>query len=150
MDSKKLNIGLAILKWIIILVGGGSLVAVMMHGGDTDVESVRQEIDGRLNPAFLVVYITAILAGAVAVGFGLYFMVTNIKKSIPMLVGIVVFGLVLLISWLSAGDETLRAYGTEITSGVSQYAGAGINMVYILGAGAIIAIVASEVSKILK
>jgi hypothetical protein len=145
MNTKTINIALSVLKIAIILIGVISLLMVI-----SNADASSEKIGSLVNPALYVVYFAAILGGLTAVGFGLYFIATNVKKSIPVLAGILGFILIAIISYSSSSNEVLRAYGDGITEGISQYAGAGVIMIYVLGTVAVLSIIWAEVSKIFK
>lgn len=94
-------------------------------------------------------------AGIFIVGAGLYYVVTNIKQSVPVLIGVGAFVLILVLGYAMASDELLPIWLGEDpalnpTAEESKWAGAGLMATYILGAITIVGIVAGEVMKIFR
>jgi hypothetical protein len=155
MEKNPLHIGLAALRALIILLGAGLLMAV--SGASMPDESFLEGLanyGGALDAVFYIVYGAGIACTAAALGFGVYFFAANFKDRKAQLIGLVVFLAMALVSFYGlADDSVLAAYetaGDVVSNGVSQFAGGGIWMVYLLGITALATIVWTEVSAIFK
>ncbi len=137
MEEKKLSTGLTVLAFIIGVVG--LVMSIMIMIGYEYV----------IGSAITLTLILMAIAGGAAILFGLYQLLTNIKKNVSLLVGIVGFIIIAVICYMLASDEVLRSY-KDITPTVSKVSGAGLLLMYVLLIGAVVAAVVSEVSRIFK
>jgi len=100
------------------------------------------------------IVLTYILLGAtsiLAIGFPLKQLISNPKKAKE--IGMALGGLfvIYIIATLLASDEVTEHYAKfGVTATLSKQVGTGLFLFYILGAGAILSVVYSEVSKMLK
>jgi len=100
------------------------------------------------------IVLTYILLGAtsiLAIGFPLKQLISNPKKAKE--IGMALGGLfvIYIIATLLATDEVTEHYEKfGVTATLSKQVGTGLFLFYILGAGAILSVVYSEVSKMLK
>jgi hypothetical protein len=136
-DEKKLSTGLTVVAFIIGVVG--LVMSIMIMVGYEYV----------IGSAITLTMILMAVAGGVALLFGLYQLVTNIKKNISLLIGIVGFVILAVVCYMLASDEVLRSY-VDITPTVSKLSGAGLLLMYVLIIGATVAAIFSEVSRIFK
>lgn len=85
-------------------------------------------------------------------GFPIAFFIKNPKSGLRMLFVLVGFAILYGISYALASDATNAAIYEKqnVTSGVSQLVGGGLIMTYILVGLALLSLVASSVSKLLK
>lgn len=155
MNDKKLRLGLGILRSLIIAFGAVLLIAIAnVSGGEESYEEGIALYGGSLDMVYLLTLVALVICAAAAVLFGVVFFLTNIKQRMTTLIGIVGFIIIALISFYGLADDTvLRAYeasGESVTNEESRFAGGGMYMVYLLGGGAILAIVWAEVSKLFK
>ena len=100
------------------------------------------------NYGIILTYILLAVAAITAIGFPIKYIITHPKK-----VGIALGGLlaVYLIATLLASDEVTEHYTKfGVTETISKQVGTGLFLFYILGAGALISILYSEVTKMLK
>jgi small-conductance mechanosensitive channel len=155
MNDKSLRLGLGILRSVIIVLGAVLLVMIASRSVTDETYNDGMAAYGSLlDNVYTLTLVALVICTAAAVLFGLYFFVTNIKKRLATLGGVVGFVLIGLVSFYALADKTvLRAYessGIEVTEQESQFAGGGMYMVYLLGAIAIIAIIWTEVSRLFK
>lgn len=152
MSEKSINI---VAKGLMYLVGAIGVIFVLLTFFNWDsVASNRAEIDGYVGAAMYVCYAGFILAALIGIGFGIYQFLTNLKKAKGTLIGIVVFAVVLVASYVLASDEVMRAYamgdGSAPTPELVKISGAGIIAFYIFGLLAIFAAIFAEVSRLFK
>jgi hypothetical protein len=86
----------------------------------------------------------------VAVLFGVYQLVVNLKKNVTMLIGLAGFVVVALIAYSMADDTILRNYPAGTTSSGVKFSEAGIYVMYILVVIAAVAAVVAEASRLVK
>jgi hypothetical protein len=122
------------------LLGISALMGILFYTGGVSEE-----------PIIMWCYALAIVAAAASLVFPMLNMVNNPKAAKTVLMGVAALALVAGISYAMAGDEVLPAYhqyGTTPSS--SKIVSMGLILFYLLAAGAVIAAVYSEVSKIFK
>ncbi|MCB0794041.1 MAG: hypothetical protein KDB88_04830 [Flavobacteriales bacterium] len=126
-------------QWVLAILG---IVFVLMIFAGKDAG-----VDGGL----YITYTAFFLCAGMAVLFGLYSIVTAGKKAMPTLIGIGVFLVLLAISYGMASDSVLPAWQEMgITPSASKMVGAGLGVLYIMMGGAVVAILAGEVMRLLK
>lgn len=155
MNDKKLRLGLGILRSLIIAFGAILLISIAnVSGGEETYEEGMSLYGGSLDMVYLLTLVALVICAAAAVLFGVVFFLTNIKQRMTTLIGIVGFIVIALISFYGLADDTvLRAYeasGESVSPEESRFAGGGMYMVYLLGGGAVLAIIWAEVSKLFK
>lgn len=155
MNDKKLRLGLGILRSLIIAFGAILLISIAnVSEGEESYNEGMALYGGSLDMVYLLTVVALVICAAAAILFGLVFFLTNIKQQMTTLIGILGFIVIALISFYGLADDTvLRAYeasGEAVSAEESRFAGGGMYMVYLLGGGAILAIVWAEVSKLFK
>ena len=107
--------------------------------------------DFMTNYGIVLTYILLAAATITALAFPIKHMISHPEKAKE--VGMAVGGLlaIYLIATLLASDEVTEHYAKfDVTETISKQVGTGLFLFYILGAGAIIAVVYSEATKLLK
>ena len=107
--------------------------------------------DFMTNYGLILKYILLAVAAITAIGFPIKHIITHPKKVKE--VGFALGGLfaVYIIATLLASDEVTEHYAKfGVTETISKQVGTGLFLLYILGAGAIITILYSEATKMLK
>jgi len=142
-------------KGLMYAVGALGILFVLLAFGTWDsITMNRADIDGYVGAAMYVCYIAFIVAALIGIGFGVFHFVTNLKNSKGALVGILVFAVVLVLSYVLASDEVLRSYalgdGSAPSPELVKISGAGIIAFYIFGLLAIAAAIFAEVSRLFK
>lgn len=142
-------------KGLMYVVGAVGILFVLLAFVNWDsVTMDRSEIDGYVGAAMYVCYIAFIVAALIGIGFGIFHFLTNIKNSKGTLIGLLVFAVVLVVSYALASDEVLRSYalgdGSSPSPELVKISGAGIIAFYIFGLLAIVAAVFAEVSRLFK
>jgi hypothetical protein len=123
-----------------ILMGISVLLAVLFYTG-----AITEE------PIIMWCYALVIAGTAAAIVFPILNIISNPKGAKSVLTGVVLLVVVGGLSYALAGDEVLpayRNYGTTESS--SKMVSTGLILFYLLAAGAVIATIYSEVSKMFK
>jgi len=152
MGEKTVNI---VAKGLMYLVAAVGILFVLLTFFNWDsVAENRADIDGYVGTAMYVCYAGFILAAVIGIGFGIYHFLTHIKQAKGTLIGLIVFIAVLVLSYVLASDEVLRAYsmgdGTSPSTDIVKMTGAGIIAFYALGILAIVAAIFAEISRLFK
>lgn len=99
----------------------------------------------------ILTYILLSVAAITAIGFPIKYIITHPKKAKEVGMALGSLLAVYLIAILLASDEVTEHYAKfDVTATISKQVGTGLFLFYILGAGAIIAVVYSEATKMLK
>ncbi len=145
MDNKKLSTVLTIIAFVIAAVGI-VLSVLIMTGDDYFDPSYQALVLNTLNFTNVLLGIAAVIA----LGFGIYYFFTNIKKNVPLLIGVVVFGVLVVICYSLASDALQPSYADDITNTASKWSGAGLMVMYVLVAVTVVVAVVGEISRIFK
>ena len=138
MENKTLDSVLTIGSFILGAIG--LIMGIMIMGGNESV----------IGPSITLTMIVMGVATAVAVLFGLFHFVSNIKQNMPMLIGIVVFVILAIVCYNLASGEVLTTYPDDITESTSKLSGAGLMVMYVLVIVAAGAAILGEVTRIFK
>ena len=155
MDKNPLHIGLAALRAFIIVLGAGLCIAIAAaSSSDETIAEGLANYGGMLDAVYYIIYAAGFACTASALSFGVYFFAINFQERKSQLIGVLVFAAMALVSYYGLADSTvLTAYeisGDTVTPGVSQFAGGGMWLVYLLGITAMATIVWTEVSAVFK
>ncbi len=105
-------------------------------------------MESLINIGIILTYLMVGFATLTAIGFGIKKMMqktNNTKKTLYAIGGLVV---ILIFSYLIASDEVLGSYEKyEITASTAKKVGMGLTTFYVLGIGAIGAVLYAELSK---
>ncbi|HIG32032.1 MAG TPA: hypothetical protein EYQ09_01115 [Flavobacteriales bacterium] len=105
-------------------------------------------MESLINIGIILTYLMVGFATLTAIGFGIKKMMqktNNTKKTLYTIGGLVV---ILIFSYLIASDEVLGSYEKyEITASTAKKVGMGLTTFYVLGIGAIGAVLYAELSK---
>lgn len=134
---KKLATGLTGLSFLIIIAG--LILTIRIATG----------YESSISPSLYLVYGCMILAGGAAIIFGLVGLLTNLKRNMSLLIGLIGFVVLAFICYSIASDDVSR-YADDITASESQISGAGLMVMYILVIGAVTMAVIGEVVRIFK
>jgi len=157
--DKVIKILLAILRVLIIVIGLGTCAYIIANSNsDEGMLEGMANYGGALNLAYYTTLVVMVLCVVFALAFGVIFFILNIKKKMGMLIGIIAFLVIVAVSMFVLGDATMTPDLVKLNEGnesvvtpfISQFSGGGLYLVYILGALAIIAIVWTEVSSLVK
>jgi len=138
MENKTLNTVLTIGSLAIGIIGLIMGIRIMM--GYEDV----------IGPAITLSMVVMGLGAAIAILYGLFHFITNIKSNIPMLIGIIVFVILIIVSYNLASDEILPSYSEDITASSSKLSGAGLMVMYVMVLTATALALVGEVTRIFK
>jgi hypothetical protein len=135
--DKKLRTGLTVLAFAIGIIG--LILSIRIMSGYEDV----------VGTAITLSIVLMVLAGGVALLFGIYQLLSNIKKNMPLLAAIIGFVVLGFVCYSLASDSTV-GYQDDITATTSKLSGAGIIFMYVLILGAVGAALIGEVTRIFK
>jgi hypothetical protein len=157
MDYRILKNVLNLVKLVLVLLGAALTVIIWSKfnlagpGAEkvTEMDLILEESGYGLKLAY---WLTGICGGAIII-FSLYQVVLNFKRSIPALIGFIIFGAILLLSYGMASSE-IPAYISEqenldVTSFMYQVVGGGIISLYIFLGLTVLTIFLGEVYRIL-
>jgi len=138
MESKTLDTVLTIIAFIIGVVG--LILGIRIMSGYEDV----------IGSAIWMVFALMIVAGGAAILFGLFGLLTNLKRNISLLIGLIAFVVLAFICYNLASDDVLRTYGEDITASTSQLSGMGLMVMYVLVIVAVALAIIGEIVRIFK
>jgi len=98
-----------------------------------------------------------ILAAVIAIGFATIQMFSDKTKAKNGLLIVLLFGAIILLSYLMASNELPKFFGSEkfvadgtLTPTISRWIGTGLNVTYIMFVGAILSVAYFGVAKLFK
>lgn len=138
MDAKKLDTVLTIIAFIIGIFG--LILGIRIMSGYEDV----------ISTAIWMIFALMIVAGGAAILFGLIGLLTNIKRNISLLIGLIAFVVLAFICYNLASDEVLKTYGEGVTPSTSQLSGMGLMVMYVLVVVAVALAIIGEIVRIFK
>lgn len=143
-------------QYLLIIIGVVLLITIFT-GEDTNPENGAYiHAEGAIMGYLLMGEWMMYLCAGIILLFAIGYTAMNIKQSIPVLIGIVAFGVVLLIAYSMSSSEVIEPWisadpdAINPTESDSKFAGFGLNAVYILGSIAILGIIAGEIVRIFK
>jgi hypothetical protein len=156
MKSNILEYILTGAKFLIGILGIIFFVRILLYSDALDglnvVDQERYDVLwGQIGAAYTLTIIAAVICAAAWVIFGLFKIVTDIKGSMSVLIGIVAFAIIGFISWsMSNGELTKVGDKIEITENASHWSGAGLQMLYILLGITVLVALFTEVKKLIR
>jgi hypothetical protein len=138
MESKTLDTVLTIIAFIIGILG--LILGIRIMSGYEDV----------IGTAIWMVFALLIAAGGAAILFGLIGLLTNLKRNISLLIGLIAFVVLAFICYNLASDEVLKTYGEGITASTSQLSGMGLMVMYTLVVLAVALAIIGEIVRIFR
>lgn len=156
MKSNILEYVLTGAKFLIAILGIIFFIRILLYSDALDglviVDQERYDVLwGQIGSAYTLTMIAAAICGAAWVIFGLFKIVTDIKGSLSVLIGIVAFAIVGFIAWsMSNGDLTKVGDKIEISESASHWSGAGLQMLYILLGLTVLVALFTEVKKLIR
>ncbi len=138
MDNKVLNTVLTVVAFAIGIIG--LIMGVMVMLGN----------ESMVGPSITLAIVVMAVAAAVAVIFGVFHFLGNIKRNIPMLIGVVVFAVLAVVCYNLASSDVLKSYEEGITASAVKFSGAGLMVMYVLVVAAVAAALIGEASRIFK
>ncbi|SMG12371.1 hypothetical protein SAMN05661096_00497 [Marivirga sericea] len=104
-----------------------------------------------VNIMLYAAYLLVIIAALGAIVLPLISALSNPKSLLKSVLGVVVIGVVYIVGWAISGDEVTAKYiEFDITNTSSKVIGGVLITTYLLMAIAVISIVYSEISKIIR
>lgn len=131
----------------LLIAVGAILTIIMMMKGDEAVKESPDSTNGLLNISYLSL-IAGILVTVISAVTGIMKNPEALKKS---LIGIGFVGGILLISYfISSGADYVQYQSFNVDEATSKWVSTGLNMFYITGFLAILAVIWSSFGRILK
>ena len=138
MENKSLGSVLTIGAFIIGIIG--LIMGIMIMVGNESV----------IGPAITLAMVVIGVGAAIAILFGLFHFVANIKSNIPMLIGVVVFIILAIVCYNLALGTIKPSYDAGITELSSKLSGAGLMVMYVLVIVAGGAALVGEITRVFK
>jgi hypothetical protein len=144
-----------IILWVLMILSIAFFVYMIVSIDDEKSPGAAavQAITMNLNWAIILVA----FAGAIALFFAFIQIIGDKRKAIGSVVSLVILGVVLLVSYSLASPEIPVFHGAEkmITEGtlnesISRWVGTGLNVTYILFAGALLSIAGFGAASVFK
>jgi hypothetical protein len=108
-------------------------------------------MDSAINIGLIITYLAIGLALLGAIVFPIIQMAGDIKSAKGVLIGIVAFVAIFLLSYLLSSPETGAFYEAKnVSPNFARIIGAGLIATYIVFAGAVVAILYSQITKWIK
>jgi carbon starvation protein CstA len=140
MNTKIAGIVGRVFQFGIGIIGGIMFLMILLKGDESMISS-------SITLSMWAIYIAA----GIAVLFGIYHFVTNIKNNKKSLIGIVAFTLIVIISRVIAkGQDTTADLMEKADEGQILMTDTGLYMFYILIGITILVIIFAEVSRLFK
>ena len=152
MSDKVFNYVLFGVKSIIGFVGVLTFLLIVM-GEETDEKGEKLHSLGMIDAGIVTSYIVSILCIVLWIGFSLWGIVSNFKKSIPLLLTLGVFAIMFFISYSLASDEIMETWKKKpdlFTPSNAKWTDVGIFIMYAMLIGTVLTIVVSEITKLFK
>ncbi|NLN95993.1 MAG: hypothetical protein GX128_07480 [Bacteroidales bacterium] len=140
-----------IISVILIIIAVISMVAVLIKGGHEmkDNQSVQNSI---LNPFFLTAYVALGLCLLFALLFPIINTVTQPKKAIRALIGVIGLVIVGIIAYVISKNElsAIKLMEYNISESGSRQIGAALIVTYFIAIASVIAVFYAEISNLFK
>lgn len=125
-----------------VFIGLSALLGILFYA-DATSES----------PMIYLAYIFFGIAIVTALGFPIIYLVSNPKGAINVIFGLVIIGIIILISYFLSSNQILHITGysgSDNVPGTLRTVGTGLYAMYLLFFLAIVAILYSEISNVFK
>lgn len=161
MEYRKLKLVLNFIKVVIVLLAAALTAFILTKTNLTGTEwsdlsgkeedKIKELVKEEAGYGLQLAYITGAICAGAAILFSIYQVIVNFKRSVPALVGVLLFAIVLFISYGMASAEVPMAVKENLGITDSQYQlfGGGVISIYVFLGLAVLAIVASEVRRII-
>lgn len=152
MNSQGIKSGLGIAR-VAIAVIGLILCALIITSADSEMPVVEAlEVQGgKLDGALWITYILILLGAAAALIYGVINVISNPKKNMGAVLGVVAMVLVFAITYYGFADDYVAPKHITTVSGTeSMLAGAGLMTLYAVAVITIAAVVFAELSRLFK
>ncbi|NND94018.1 MAG: hypothetical protein HKN45_04085 [Flavobacteriales bacterium] len=147
MSDKTAHLIGNVVKILVALLGVIFCALIIANNSEIEMGESHNYVSGALT----ISLIGMIVCVGIALLFGLVYFVKNIAKSKGMLIGLVVFAIMIVISYSMAdGGLTQDWIGRGVTETASKLSGTGIYLTGILLAVTVIVALFSEVNKLFK
>jgi hypothetical protein len=156
MKSNILDYILTGVKFVIGILGTIFFIRILLHSDALDqlviVDQERYDVLwGLIGNAYSLTYVAVAVCVAAWVLFGLFQIGSDFKKSIPVLIGAVLFTVIFFVGWsMSNGDLVQVGDLDPISETTSHLTGAGLKMLYVLLAITVGVALFTEVKKVIS
>lgn len=153
MDNKTLNLGTTILRVVIALLGVVFIIMTVTGSSSDDTGNAIVSDTGMtgISSGLMLTYFTIGLCVIAWLLFGLKDLLSDLANSKKVLIGFAGFIVLLLVGYLIADNEVLGSWAEKgVTEGTSKWVGAGLMSFYVFISVAILTIIWSEVSRMIK
>lgn len=150
--NNKLVFNISRILMILFMVFGVIYTALTWYYGNTKIEENPDLMNGFLQGTYILIVITLLLALA----FPIISLLTDFKKSIPILLSIIGLVVLFIIAYAVASGTAADARGVELFEKLhvgpreSKVIGGGLILTYILVGVAVVATIASSVMSAFK
>lgn len=153
MEYRTLRLVLNFIKVLMVLLGAALTLLIFTGTNLVGPEEgdFKKMVSEEVGYALTLAYWAAGISAGAAILFSIYRVIVEFKRSIPALVGVLLFVIVLFISYGMASGDAPAAIKESMKISDSQYQvfGGAVISIYIFLALAVLTIVASEVRKII-
>ena len=154
MEYRTLKLVLNFIKVVIVLLGAALTLFVFTGTnlvGPSDGVEFKEMVSEEVGYALKLAYWTGGICAGAAILFSIYRVVVEFKRSIPALVGVLLFLLVLFISYgMASADVPITVKEKmDISSSQYQFYGGAVFSIYVFLGLAVLAIVGSEIRRII-
>jgi hypothetical protein len=137
----------------VIGVAGVIIFIMILMGEQTNEAGEKLHSVSSINAGLVMSYIVTVLCLVIWMLFGVWNIVSNIKKSIPLLISVGIFGILFAISYSLASDEIMETWKKKpdlFTPGNIKWSDVGIYIMYFMLIITVVSIVVSEIVKLFK
>lgn len=137
----------------VIGVAGVIIFIMILTGEQTSETGEKLHNVSSINAGLVMSYIVTIACLVIWMLFGVWNIVSNIKKSIPLLISVAIFGILFAISYSLASDEIMETWKKKpdlFTPGNIKWSDVGIYIMYFMLIITVVSIVVSEIVKLFK
>jgi hypothetical protein len=152
MSEKMINYILFGIKALIGMIG--VILFIMIVTGESETpEGEKLHSMGAINGGIVLTYIVFGLCIGLWLIFGIWNIVSNIKKSIPLLISVAIFAIIFAVAYSMASDEIMETWKKKpdlFTPGNIKWSDVGIYTMYSMLILTVGTIVFGEISKLFK
>ncbi len=162
MEYRTLKLVLNLVKVVVVLLAA-SLTLMIFSGTNlagpemseitapNDDDAFKTLITEEVGFALQIAYWVGGLCAAAAILFAIYQVILNFKRSIPALAGVIIFAIIIYISYLNASGTMPPGIKENMDISASQFQlfGGAVISIYVFLGLAILAIIVSEVRRLI-
>lgn len=152
MSEKTINLILFGIRTLIGVIGVILFIMIVTGEGETKDQQEVHNL-GAINSSLILTYIVFGACLILWFAFGIWNIVSNIKRSIPLLISVAIFAVILTIAYTMASDEIMETWKKKpdlFTPGNIKWSDVGIYTTYFMLILTVGVIVYGEISKLFK